>query len=398
VTERLYEDDSDLYEFQATLVSREPHGDGEFVILDRTAFFATSGGQAHDVGVLGGAEVVDVFHRGSEVVHRVAKPLAGAPQPGARLTGSVDSAVRADHLQQHHGQHLLSAALYRTAKIETASVHFGEETCTLDCGRIVEEREAEQAVAAANAVVLEDRPVRTHRVRRDELEKFSLRREPGVEAEVLRIIEVDGFDATPCSGTHPRSTGRVGPIALLGLERSKGRTRISFVCGRRALDDARRKHAIVRDLSRELSVAPTALAEQIDKLRATEKDLRRRLRTAEESLAQIEAQRLVAEASGAVVVAELGADRTEEGVAFLGARIVALGKGAVLGAVVGERAFLFVGAPSKPMDAAAALKSALASIEGRGGGNANAARGSGTRVAGLAAAVAAAAAALATPA
>ncbi|MBL8694318.1 MAG: alanyl-tRNA editing protein [Planctomycetes bacterium] len=394
MTERLYEDDSDLYEFQATLVSREPHGDGELVILDRTAFFATSGGQAHDVGVLGGADVVDVFHRGNVVVHRVSRPLLGAPQPGSSIAGTVNRAVRADHLQQHHGQHLLSAALYRTAHIETVSVHFGEETCTLDCARLVEEAEVEQAVAAANAIVLEDRPVRAHRVRREELERFPLRREPGVEAEVLRIVEVEGFDATPCSGTHPKSTGRVGPIALLGLERSKGRTRISFICGQRALEDARRKQIIVRDLARQLSVAPTALPEQIEKLRNTEKDLRRRLRSAEESLAQLEAERLVAGTSGAVVVAELGADRTEEGIAFLGARIVALGKGAVLGALVGERAALFVGAPGKPMDAAAALKAALGPIEGRGGGNGQSARGSGPRVAGLRDAVAAAAAAL----
>ena len=396
MTLRLYEDDPFLFEVEAALVSRRALAPGrEEIVLERTVFFATSGGQPHDTGEIEGVPVVEVSASGEDVIHVLAGALPESIRPGDRVRGRVDRARRLDHLRQHHGQHLLSAALARTAGLETVSVHFGAESSTLDLASVAADDALARAVDEANRVVLEDREVRVHRVARGDLARFALRREPGVEVDVLRIVEVDGFDATPCSGTHPRRTGQVGPIAVVGSERAKGRTRLSFVCGERALADARSKDAAVRELARVFSIGPAELVPAVERLRAREKDVSRRLRAAEEALAEHEARALVEACAGRIVSARFGADRSEESIAFLAGRIAALGRAAVLGGAPGGRAFVAVACPPGGGDAAAALRAALPSIEGKGGGSAVFARGAGARADGLPGAVDSAVAALA---
>jgi alanyl-tRNA synthetase len=399
-TQRLYEDDPFLGEIEARIVSRAPRGAGEEVVLDRTVFFATSGGQPHDTGLLAGVPVIDVTIRGDEIVHVTGRPLPAELAAGAIVRGAIDMARRLDAMRQHHGQHLLSAAFFRTAKLETTAVHFGAERSTLDLARAASEPQIAAAAALANQIVLEDAPVTVHRVARADLGKFALRREPGVEAELLRIVEVEGFDATPCSGTHPRRTGQVGAIAVIGSpEKVKGGIRLTFVCGERALRDHHEKDAAVTSLARELSTSPDQLAAAIAKLRAGEKQARARAKSAEEALAKLEAKAL-AEKHSVIVVEDLGFDRSDESIGFLAAQLVALGRAAVLGSVQRESeiwlAVLVIAVPpGSGLDAAAALRAALPAIHGRGGGNTNFARGAGSLATGLAASLAAAKAALA---
>lgn len=394
-TERLYENDPFLFETDAVLIARTPTGSGEEIILNQTVFFATSGGQSHDTGSLEGARVVDVQKRGSEVIHITETPLPAGISPGSRVRAKIDVARRLDHMRQHHGQHLLSAALIREVDAQTVAVHFGAEISTLDLNRMITDSEIARAVDLTNSIVMDDRAVRVHYSSREELGRFKLRREPGIESENLRIIEVEGFDMTPCSGTHPLRTGQVGPVVVVGTEKMRGGTRLQFLCGGRALADAHAKNVTVRTIARDLSAAPAAVAEAVAKLAASEKSLRRRIRALEEARAELEVARLAASAApGAVLTSGVAGECEPESLGVLAAKIVATGRPAVVGGVVEGRAHLICAAPKSPAhDSAAALAAALPFVDGRGGGNAVLARGSGPNVGGLAAALAAASAA-----
>jgi alanyl-tRNA synthetase len=380
-TRRLYEADAFLFELDATVVRREAAAGGEEVVLDRTVFFAPSGGQAHDTGEIEGVRVVGVVRRGGEIIHQLAAPLPAGAAPGARVRGRIDVARRLDHMRQHHGQHLLSAAFVETAGAETASVHFGAETSTLDLTKLVNEDQIRAAAARANAVVLEDREVRVHEVSRDELARYRLRREPGVEADTLRLVEVEGFDTTPCSGTHPRRTGQVGPIAVVGsLEKVKTGLRLTFVCGERALRDHAEKDRILTRLARDLSATPSQVGALVEKVRASEKELRTRLRAAETAQAAHEAQALDAASAPGPVARVLAPGSSEELAGALAAALVERGRSVVLGLDMGDRAALVVAVPKGArVGAGAALQEALPLLEGKGGGSPVFAKGAGPR-------------------
>ncbi|MBI3817965.1 MAG: alanyl-tRNA editing protein [Planctomycetes bacterium] len=387
-TIRLYESEPFTFDLEAKLISRTSTGAGEEIILDRTVFFATSGGQPHDTGAIEGSQVVDVRKEGALIVHRLASPLPASVEPGNSVRGRVDAPRRLDYLRQHHGQHLLSSA-FAKAGIQTTAVHFGEETSTLDLDRLVSPEKVEKIVELTNQIVLEDREVRVHTVSRDESVKYQLRREPGVEDEMLRLVEVDGFDTTPCSGTHPRRTGQVGPVAAIALEKIRGGTRVVFLCGERALRDANANGSAMRALARDLSVSTTGVGDAILKLKNGEKDLRRRARALAEALAEFRAAALVsASANSEVVASEVAEGGGADEAAMLAAGIVKGGRVAIIGAVADGRAHLVISAPANPrFDCAFALAAALPFIEGKGGGNAVLARGSGVRASGMAAAI-----------
>ncbi|MFN0206517.1 MAG: alanyl-tRNA editing protein [Planctomycetota bacterium] len=381
MTERIYEAEPFLFDLDATIISRTRAGAGEEIVLDRTVFFATSGGQAHDTGQIAGVRIINVEKRGGEVVHVAEAPLPQELGPGSRVAGRIDAARRLDHMRQHHGQHLLSAALYKSARAETAAVHFGNETSTLDLNQLVNESQIAESVNLTNQVILEDREVRVHNISRDELHKFKLRREPGVEAETLRIIDVDGFDMTPCSGTHPRRTGQVGPVAVIGLDRIRGGSRLVFVCGERAIRDAAAKDTILRSLARELSTAPLSVGEAVSRLNNSERDARKKVKFLESLLSGLEAKQLVTDHPGEIVMIELDPERSEDSLQFLSNKIIELGRAAVIGLRSQSRASLVVAAPKgSRFDCLKALQAALPLIEGKGGGNVNFARGAGGKV------------------
>lgn len=383
--ERLYESDPMLFEVEATVRERAPWGDGEEVVLDRTVFFATSGGQPHDMGTLEGVRVVDVVRREDVVVHRLAGRLPPHVTAGTKVRGVVDAPRRLDAMRQHHGQHLLSAAFVEVAGTETASVHFGEQSSTITLTDSVDDAAVAAAVDRANAVVMEDRPVHVHRVAREDLGRFRLRREPGIDADVLRVVEVEGFDATPCSGTHPRSTGQVGAILVVGeIEKVKQGFRLTFLCGERALRDARRKDGVLSRLARTFSTKEARVEAAVEKLRSSEKDLRARLRRAEMAWAEAEAKWIHGGADPGVVARVLTGQVSEEFASELARALAGRGRKTALGFVVGERAHVVVAIPQgTATNAADVLRAALPSIEGRGGGGPIFAQGSGHRCNGL---------------
>jgi alanyl-tRNA synthetase len=383
-TERLHRRDSSLLEFDATVLARREHEGRPAVVLDRTAFYAESGGQPWDTGTLGDARVLAVLEDGPDVVHVLDRPLAGD-----RVKGRVDAARRRDHAQQHHGQHLLSRAFVEVAHAQTVAFHLGAEATTIDLDRPVTPDQARSAERRANDVVWEARPVRVSTLAGDEARAEGLELPEGVTEDV-RVVEVEGFDRQPCGGTHPRTTAEVGVVVVTGLERYKGGTRVSFVCGHRALDAIARRREILDGLVATMS-AP--LEELVPVARKAKDDLveaERRARGLLERALEGEARRLLAEARGegpaptpaspALVVSAF--DGWEPGdLRVLATHLVALAPCvALLGSRSDKAHLVFARSEGLSHDVPALLKAAVEHLGGRGGGRGNIAQGGGERL------------------
>lgn len=270
-TPRLYFDDPRLTTFEANVVGPGRFADWPSVVLDRTAFYAEAGGQMADHGRLSidGQErqVVDVQADDDGVVHH---RLSGdAPVAvGSRAVGAIDKARRLEHMALHTAQHMLSQALLLEADAPTVSARLGETACTIDLDRpSLREDAVARAEALVNDLIDDRRRIRAFFPTADELANLKLRRAPKV-AENIRVVEVEGFDVTPCGGTHCENTSEVGLIQVLGLERYKGKMRLSFVSGRRARAHLGRDSRTLSAVARELSTSGQELGTAIQKLRA----------------------------------------------------------------------------------------------------------------------------------
>jgi alanyl-tRNA synthetase len=279
---RLYYTDADVRAFDAVVRSCDLVGDRFHVRLDRTAFYPTSGGQPFDTGRLSASLVVDVIddEDAGDIAHVVTAPLP----VGAGVRGEIDAARRADHMQQHTGQHVLSAAFDRVSGVPTVSFHMGADVSTIDLARDVTAVEIETAETEANRVVWDDRPVTVRFVSSEEAASLPLRKPP-TRAGEIRLVDVADFDLSACGGTHVASTGRIGIVAVTGWERFKGGTRVSFVCGRRALDSHRRLRDVVASAGRVLSTGAAEIVPQIERLQQDARERGRLLADAQTELA-----------------------------------------------------------------------------------------------------------------
>jgi len=381
VTERLYYRDAMLREFDAVVVSCTPAsiGTGFEVVLDRTAFYPTSGGQPFDTGSLGAARVIDVIDReDGEIAHVVEQVGERAMETGARVQAAIDWPRRFDHMQQHTGQHVLSAAFDRLFNVRTVSFHLGAETATIDLAREVTPREAADAEAAANAVVWENREIFVRFVSEAEAQALPLRKDPARKGE-LRVVEVAGFDLSACGGTHVPATGMIGVIAVAATERFKGATRLTFVCGGRALRSHGRLRDAVTRATRVLSVLPEEIGDGIERLQAALKDADRAAKKTQEELAGFRAAGFRAAAATigpwrGVLSAQPGSDAgalktlAAAIVSEPGYLVVLTGEGTPVPVVAARSADV-------TFDAGAWMKQATAALGGRGGGRPELAQG-----------------------
>ena len=299
-TERLYYNDSHLIEFEARVIDKTERVSGwTAVTLDRTAFYPTGGGQPSDTGTLNGLRVVECIDNEDEgVLHMI---QGRAPEIGATVQGRVDWSRRLDHMQQHTGQHILSQAFVTLFNAPTRSFRVLDQSCEIDVDLANPATEIiERAVELANNVIWEDRPITIHNVTPEEAAELPLRKDPAREGE-LRLIEVEGFDLTPCGGTHAHRTGEVGMIAVRHWERAKGLTRIEFVAGVRALADYRRANKTARDVAALYSSARDDAAKLTSRVLDENKDLHRRVRALEEISARVEAEELLRDGIHSVV-------------------------------------------------------------------------------------------------
>ena len=380
VTERLYYSDSHLIEFDARVVDLSDRVSGwTAIVLDRTAFYPTGGGQPSDTGTLNGARVEECIDDGDNGVLHVIK--GAAPSRGALVHGRVDWSRRLDHMQQHTGQHILSQAFVTLFNAPTKSFRVLDASCEIDVDLNNPTSEViERAVELANNVVWEDRAITIRNVTSTEAAELPLRKEPARDGD-LRLIEIEGFDLTPCGGTHAYRTGEVGMIGVRSWERAKGLTRIEFVAGTRALADYRKANKSAREVAALFSTgrddAPDVAAQMVEE----HKELNRRIRVLEESVAEVEAAKLLARVRDGVVF-EIFESRDAESLKRL-AHALTMHPGTV--ALLASRGkdtarLVFARSADAVGDMNALMREACAMLDGRGGGKPEIAQGGGKNV------------------
>jgi alanyl-tRNA synthetase len=366
ITERLYYADSYLTHFSARVVARADRAGRPALALDQSAFYPEGGGQPADAGTLDSVAVLDVQVEDGIVWHTLAQPLAAEV-----VQGQVDWARRFDHMQQHHGQHLLSAAFDRLYELKTISFHLGAASATIDLAAAA--LTADQIVAAedlTNQVIWEDRPVLARFVSAEELARLPLRKPPQVDGPV-RVVSVPEFDHSACGGTHPRSTGGVGLAHIRRWERRADVVRVEFLCGGRAVRDLRWKNTALGRIAGALSVGAEEAEAAVTRVRDAEERARKRLEDLGDQLIGYEAQDLIAHAEmvGTLrVVRRAYADRGLEEVRALAKAISAGGCVALLGLRAEKTQLIFASAEAPGVDCGKLLRETLALFGGRGGG------------------------------
>jgi alanyl-tRNA synthetase len=390
MTDHLYYHNSFLYEFDAVVseVSALPRA---AIVLDRTAFYPTSGGQVFDTGWLESnghrMRVTAVEELDGKILHYLeqAAPL----EPGGRVHGVIDAGRRRDHIQQHSGQHVLSAAFVRLFNMATVSFHMGEDYCSIDLEtKSLNAEQVERAEALANEVIWEDRPVEIRFVTQEEAQGIGLRKLPPVERDKLRLIDVKDFDVTACGGTHVRTTGQIGAILLRKTEKVKQGWRVEFVCGQRAVKTARADYATLTEVAGLFS---NALGDVPQQARKAQEELRASRKGREQLLAEIaelyatQALSETPEANGRRIVIRTFGDRDLAFIKLLAQKITRASSGvvALLAATSSPAVLVFAESPDQPFDMGSLMKEALGKLGGRGGGSRDMAQGGPQQVEGI---------------
>jgi alanyl-tRNA synthetase len=380
VTSRIYYTDPYCRRFEAPVTKAFVYDGRPAALLDRTAFYPTSGGQPFDTGKLfeaGGSaiDVIETIDVDDDVVHILSAPVI----EGATVRGEINWTRRFDHMQQHTGQHILSAAFDRLFENRTISFHMGLDASTIDLQREASWEQVARAEGEANRVVSDNREVAIRFVTSEHAAALPLRKEPAREG-TLRLIEVKDFDLSACGGTHVSRTGAIGSLVVTAVEKFKGGTRVTFACGARAIRAFQSLRDAVAGSVRLLSVLPRELPVAIERMQTEAKDLRRTLRGFQEALAAHEAARLITACdvgSGAALVIVEGLDGWDvNGLKAIATHIAAQANAAVaLFSTASPHPVVIARSPGVPVDATAVLGELIKRFGGRGGGKADLAQG-----------------------
>jgi alanyl-tRNA synthetase len=411
MTQHLYYQDSFLDAFDAEVRELPPATAGDLrpaLILDRTAFYPTSGGQPCDTGwiipdatspnaELQKLRVTEVAEReDGQIVHYLEPAVAENKltlQKGSRVRGLIDPDRRRDHMQQHSGQHILSAAFARLFDMSTISFHMGDEYCSIDLDLPLLTREqVESAERLSNEIIQENRPVEIRCVTQDEAATLGLRKLPPAERDHLRLIDIRDFDLTACGGTHVRATGQVGCILLRKTEKARQGWRVGFVCGQRAVSSARRDFTAVSDAAVLFSSPLWELPQQVRKSLDAIKSLRKQLEQSREELAAAFAESMLAtatECNGRKLISRNFPDRDLAFIKLLAQKITRRSSSAValLATTLEQPALVFAQSPGLPFDMATLMKQTTAKLGGRYGGSKDMAQGGVPTAAGIEAAL-----------
>jgi alanyl-tRNA synthetase len=388
MTNRLYYTNSDLCEFDAVVAEVVPPAspqERQKIVLDQSAFYPTSGGQIYDTGWLSAdgserARVSDVAEtEDGKIVHYLEAPLRLAA--GMAVHGSIDRERRRDHMQQHSGQHVLSAAFLQLYRMPTVSFHMGDDYCSIDLA--TDAIRSEQVVASekrANEVVFENRPIGVRFVSRQEAENLGLRKLPPADRDELRLIDIADYDLSACGGTHVSATGQIGAILLRKTEKVRQGVRVEFVCGGRAVRTARRDYSALSEAAGLCSAQLWDVAAQVRKSFDEAKLARRQKEEALEQLAEAMAKVALSErgeSNHRKVIVRVFADRDISFAKLFAQKAVRVGTPAIalVASTLDPPGLVFAQSAGGNADMGALLKQALSSVGGRGGGSCDFAQG-----------------------
>ncbi|MEW9110626.1 MAG: DHHA1 domain-containing protein [Cytobacillus gottheilii] len=376
--EKLYYQDPYIKEFKAQLLHQNTDEQGNlYAVLNQTAFYPTGGGQPHDTGVLNGVEVVAVEEVEGEIRHYIKMPL-----PQGEIEGKIDWSRRLDHMQQHTGQHILSAAFAELFNYQTVGFHLGKDICTIDIHtNALGEDEASAAEALANEIVFENRTIETKWISAAEITQYPLRKLPSV-TENIRLVIIPDFDYNGCGGTHPSSTGQVSSIKILDWEKQKQNIRVQFVCGNRVLKQLHEKHKVMKQLTAALNAPQEIVADAAMRIIQDAKILEKNVENKNEQLLSFEAKELLIQHKTEDNVQAVFNNRSIKELQTLARKITELADDSVVILVNElEDKLQFVCASGNGSDAnmKKLANELLSSINGKGGGSESFAQGGGPK-------------------
>jgi alanyl-tRNA synthetase len=381
---KLFYQDSYIQTFASRITKQEKDDNGLwYVVLEETAFYPTGGGQPFDSGTLNNIRVMNVEEIYGEIRHYLENPILDS---SVILEGEINWERRFDHMQQHAGQHILSAAFEEILNYKTVSFHLGEEVLTIDID-IEELTESDAGVVEkrANQIILENRPIETKWVSREELSQYPLRKQPAV-TENIRLVIIPEFDYNGCGGTHPSSTGQVGAIKILDWEKQRKKIRIRFVCGNRVLRQLHNKHQILSQLTKVLNAPEQGMIQSLHRLLENVKSSDKQLEEARQALLQLEAREMIRthlDINGQVVISKVLQNRSMKEMQQLARTITNILNGVIV-ILISEIESQLLVVTARGFDQHVSMKELLTdilpTIKGKGGGNEVMAQGGGDLV------------------
>ncbi|PGS44005.1 alanyl-tRNA editing protein [Bacillus cereus] len=380
--QKLYYTDTYKKDFTTKIIKQDYDKDGNlYVVLNETAFYPTGGGQPHDTGTLNGIAITNVEEVDEEIRHFITEQLHTE-----EVEGKINWERRFDHMQQHAAQHILSAAFWDHFNIPTIGFHLGKETVTIDLEtENLHAETVEKAVQIANKIVFGNHPIRIQWMNLEEAKTLPLRKEPTL-TENIRVVIIENFDYNGCGGTHPKYTGEVGPIQVLGWERNKGGIRLTFIAGWRTLKLMGQQQQIIKNVSKQLNSSENDIPAKVSQLLTSQKENEKAIQTMNEKLLYAEANELLQqslEIHAGILISKVFTNRSMQEIAKLSAIITEQQEHALTYFVIENddklQCILACG-KTVTLDMNALLKDALPAIEGKGGGNKKSARGGGKAV------------------
>lgn len=379
MTKQLYLDQPMLVDFDAEIISCEKHESSYKVELNETAFYPEGGGQPSDMGSIADAKVTYVFKEEDRIFHVVDKAF----EVGTLVSAKLDWARRKEMMQQHTGQHLLSAAFWKLYEAMTVGFHLTEDNLTVDLDKDLSMEESLEVETLVNEWIQSNLQIKCSFPADDELESMPLRKRPKV-AHNIRVVEVAGADCTPCGGTHPPTTALLGMLKIKRVDRYKGGIRVQFVVGVRALADYRAKNTMSNDLIASLKAQPEEIVEKVEKLQEENKELSKANKILKSQLAAIEADSLVEHAvnhsDGFKIIRKVFEDRDFGDVRQMAGKLCENDNIVVLFGLKEPEASRLVYSRSKNLQDISMkdlFAPAIDKLEGRGGGSPMSAQGGG---------------------
>jgi len=293
VTERLYYNDSVLLRFEGKIIASGKYDNKFYTVLDRSAFYPTSGGQSHDIGLLNDITVIDVIEEGNIIKHITKKPIG---ETGSTVIGVIDKENRNFKRQQHTSQHIISQCMHRLFGYITMSVHLGTDYGSVELNTdTISDSQLYEAETLANQVIAEQLSVDILYYNKSELDKLPMRKIPERDGEI-RIIKIGGFDYSACGGTHCNNSSEIRIIKFIGLEKIRKRTSVKFICGNQALDDYRRRYNVLSQLSEKFTCHFEDLTKSVDSLNEESKHLKKKIIELNKTILPVKADELIANA------------------------------------------------------------------------------------------------------